>query len=142
MIAGAVGTGVQVHAQAQASEAQGKAEKARESAMNLDARRRQREIIRQAQLARATALSNATSQGAQAGSGLQGGYGQVAGEANTASTGVEMNRQLGSEIFSANRDQASANSQAAFGGALQSIGGQILQNRGAIQRVGTYTFGQ
>lgn len=137
-----MGTGLTVDAQNKAAEAGKRAERTREAAMNLDARRRQREIIRQAQVARATALANATQQGAQAGSGLQGGYGQIAGEATTASVGVEQNRQLGSEIFAANRDQASANSQAAFGGALQSIGGQILQNRGAIQRVGTYTFGQ
>jgi len=136
-----VGTGVQVAGQQQAAEAQEKAEKVREGAMNLDARRRQREIIRQAQVARATALSNATQQGAQGGSGLQGGYGQIAGEANTAATGVEQNRQLGADLFAANRDYAQAQSTTAFGSAVSSIGGQILQNRGAIQRVGQYTFG-
>lgn len=141
MITAAAGTAATVSATQQASKAQERAERARESAMNLDARRRQRQILREAQVARATALSNATSQGAQGGSGLQGAYGQVSGEANTASVGVEQNRQLGSEIFAANRQYASAQSTAAFGGALQSVGGQILQNRGAIARVGQYAFG-
>lgn len=109
--------------------------------MNLDARRRQRQIFREAQVARATALANATSQGAEGSSGLAGAYGQVSGEESTASTGVEQNRQIGSQIFAANRQYAGAQSNAAFGGALTSVGGQILQNRGAIARVGQYAFG-
>lgn len=109
--------------------------------MNLDARRKQRQIIREMQVARATALANATSQGAAQGSALPGAYGQASGEGQTALAGVEQNRQLGSEIFAANRQYAKAQSSAAFGNTLQTVGGTILQNRGEIQRVGQYAFG-
>lgn len=109
--------------------------------MNLDAARRRRQIVREAQLARATALSNATAQGAQAGSGLQGGFAQVTSQQNDAILGVNQNQELGSEIFSANRQLADARTQSNIGSSISSIGGQIMQNRGAISRVGQYAFG-
>lgn len=118
-----------------------RAENARQAAQNLDAQRRKRQIIRDAQLARSQALANATAQGAQEGSGLQGGLAQISGEKNDSILGVNLNQQLGNEVFAANKQQRQGQSQANVGQAIQSVGGAIMQNRGAIERVGTYAFG-
>ena len=56
------------------------AEAVRQRAAELDAHRRQLEIVRVQNRQRALALANATAGGAQYGSGLQGGYGQIAGQ--------------------------------------------------------------
>lgn len=75
----------------------------REKAMNLDARRRQMEIIRNQQRYRALALTNATAQGAQFGSGIQGGYGQISGQTGVNLLGVQQNLGIGQDIFALNR---------------------------------------
>lgn len=133
--------GVQVHGSIQAEKANEKAERARQQSVELDSRRRTRQIIREAQVARANALSNATNQGAAQGSALPGAYAQISGQEATAITGVEQNKELGDRIFAANREAASAATTQAIGGGLQTIGGAIVNNRGAIQRVGQYAFG-
>lgn len=137
---GAAGLGIQYKAQRASAKAQTRAEQAREKAMNLDAQRRQRQVIREMQVARATALSNATSQGASEGSGLQGGYGQISGQGGTSLVGIEQNRQIGGEIFAANRAQAKAGTMGALGSAFTSIGGMMIENRGEIGRVGASLF--
>lgn len=109
--------------------------------MNLDALRRKRQVIREAQLARSQALANATAQGAQEGSGLQGGLAQVESQKNDSILGIDQNLELGTEIFKQNKIQRQGQSQANIGSALQSVGGAVMQNRGAIERVGTYAFG-
>lgn len=109
--------------------------------MDLDAARRRRQIIREAQLARATALSNATNQGAASGSGLQGGLAQITGQENESILGVNQNQELGTDIFKANADARSGQTISNVGQAFQTVGGQIMQNRGAIQRVGQQAFG-
>lgn len=118
-----------------------KAEKAREAAMNLDAKRRQRQVIREAQLARSTALANATNQGAQESSGLAGGQAQITSQQNDSILGIQQNQELGTEIFRANKQQQKGLTQQSIGSAFQSVGGALMQNRGSIERVGTLAFG-
>lgn len=138
---GAAGTVAQVQAAGEQAEASKKAEAARQRAMNLDARRRQLATIREGIVARGTALSNASNQGSQFGSGLAGGMAQISGQTNTNLAGIEQNRQLGNQVFSANRQAASASSASAFGGGLASLGGTLVNNAQAIGRIGNYVFG-
>jgi len=74
------------------------------NAMNLDAQRKQLEVVRQAQRARSLALATATAQGANKGgtSALGGAYGQVAGQTNTNLQGIAQNLQIGKNIFGLN----------------------------------------
>ncbi len=111
----------------------------RKRAAELDAKRRQLEIVRNQQRARSLALSSATNQGAAAGSGLQGGYGQIAGDTGTNLLGVTQNLGLSSQIFDSNaaisqqrRNIAGYSAQAAFGQGLSSLGGAVLNNLGTI----------
>lgn len=159
----AVGTGISAYSQHRAAQAQSqyqsqvasqqaKIEKAKRQQMELDATRRQREIIRQQQRARSAALANATSQGAQQGSGLFGGYGQIGGQTGVNLLGVQQNLELGRNIFDANAAITSASARyastagnlgslAAFGGGLSSLGNAYMANLGAIDRLGQY-YGQ
>lgn len=70
--------------------------------MEMDARRRQLENLRNFQRARATALENATTQGASYGSGLQGGYSQIRGESEWNALGVNQQLYLGRNAFDIN----------------------------------------
>lgn len=74
----------------------------RKQAMELDARRKQLEVIRNQQRYRAVALTNATAQGARQGSGLQGGYGQISGQSGFNLLGIQQNLQIGQNIFGLN----------------------------------------
>lgn len=74
----------------------------RQTAMELDARRKQMENLRQTQRARSLALASATGSGAQFSSGLQGGYGQISGQSNTNASGIRQNLELGRDIFNIN----------------------------------------
>lgn len=93
----ALGINRQITAHEQQIEAQ------RMKAMQLDARRRQMEVIRNQQRYRAVGLTNATAQGAQFGSGLQGGYGQISGQSGVNLLGIQQNLQIGQDIFGLNQ---------------------------------------
>lgn len=110
-------------------------EENRKKAMELDARRRQMEIIRQSQRVRAMGLTAANAQGAAFGSGLQGGYGQASGQTGVNLLGVQQNLQLGETSFDINSQisqsriqLAQAQGAYASAGALTSLGGTILHN--------------
>ena len=96
--------------------------------MNLDVQRKRRESVRQAMSARATALSNATAQGASMGSGLAGGYGQIGGDLNRNMVALNQDQQLGRQVFSANRQYASA-------GTLIGIGQGISNASSSLDRL-------
>ena len=142
------------------------AEAVRKKAAELDARRRQLEIIRQGQRARAMSLTSATNQNAGLGSGLQGGYGQIAGQSGTQLLGVSQGLDLGNQLFGINADisqqkialaqaggaanQASARygAESAFASGLSSLGGALISNLGTIKSLSggfgntsNYTFG-
>ncbi len=136
LIVGAVsavaGTGVsiigaqrQAEYQSQALAAQQKAESARNQAMELDARRKSLEVIRNQQRARALALANATSSGTQFGSGLSGGFGQISGQSNTNALGINQSLGLGRQMFAANSDLTQARIGEAGAASFSAIGGSI-----------------
>lgn len=121
----------------------------RKAAMEVDARRRQLEVVRNNQRARSMAQTTATNQGAQFGTGLQGAYGGISGQSETNLLGVNQNLEIGRNIFGLdtqisqqrianagyesqiNTDKATAN----FGGMLTNSAGTInkLFSSGAAQ---------
>lgn len=123
--------------QEQAAEAQ------RQQAMELDARRRMLQQVRQGNVARATALSAATGDGAAFGSGLQGAYGNISGQENTNLTGISQNLQIGRSIFGINSnitqdrlDYSNAQGGYMSGGAMMSLGGKMVALGPTIGNVG------
>ena len=136
----AAGSIVSYNAQKKRDAAEQKAERSRQKAMNLDAQRKKRAIIRDMQVARATALANATAQGGAESSSLQGGFAQISGQGNTNLVGVEQQQAIGNTIFAANRQASKASSQYGIGQAITSIGGQLIENRQEISRIGAYAF--
>lgn len=123
------------------AKAEDKAESARKKAANLDALRRQRQAIREMQQQRAIAVSNATAQGAEAGSGLQGAIGQVTGQGNSNILGIEQQRQLGNEVFAANKQARSARTLQATAEGIGQLGGSLVKNAGTIESIGQAAFG-
>src|SRR5574343_314479 len=95
-----------------------KAERLRERAMNPEALRKRREIVREGVLARAQALSAATAQGASDGSGLAGGRASITAQQNRNTLAVSQDQEISSGIFRANR-------QYTQGGTISSIGGGV-----------------
>jgi hypothetical protein len=148
----ALGVGASVYSQVQASSANAKqiefqkqAEASRQQSANLDAMRRKRETIRQAQVASAQAESTANNQGAGEGSGIAGALSTISGQAGSNNLGISQQQELGNNIFEANRgalgasqEAARANTFAAAGSGLSSLGGLVTKNAETINRVGTY----
>lgn len=133
----------QAEAQQQEIEAQQKQEALRRKAMELDARRRSVEVLRNQQRARSLALATSTAQGASLGSGLQGGYGQIAGQSNTNLLGIsqglqtgEANFDLNSQISAARMNMASAGAQVALGAGLSSFGSSLMNASSTFNRIG------
>lgn len=129
----------QARYQQQIAADQQRQEALRQKQMELDARRRQLEIVRQAQRVRAQGLAAATAQGAQFGSGLAGGYGQISGYSNTNLLGVGQSLELGRQNFAITSDinaakygYAGASSSYATGQGLSSLGGALIQSLGPI----------
>jgi hypothetical protein len=111
------------------------AEAVRMRSMEMDARRKTLETVRQAQRARAYSLATTTAQGASGGSGLMGAYGQASGQAGTQLTGLFGNLGFGREMFDINSHISDARMQIAEAGgrlaegqALTSLGGSITNN--------------
>lgn len=148
-VAGIAGTALglvsaqrQAKAQEEAEAAQRRAESVRHQAMELDAKRKQMEILRTQQRARSLALSNATASGSQFGSGLQGGYGQIAGQSNFNALGVNQGLELGNQMFSANAslsnarvDMANAQTIGSIGAGISGFGRSIGSTFGALNRI-------
>ncbi len=117
-----------------------KQEAVRKQAAELDARRRQLEIIRNQQRARSLALSRGVAQGAGVDStGVLGGYGQIAGDTGTNILGVTQNLGLANQLFASNsnisgyRGQiAGYQSQASLGQGLSSLGGALMSSIGPL----------
>lgn len=117
----------------------------RKAAMEVDARRRQLEVVRNNQRARAMALTSATNQGAAYGesSGLQGAYGGIGGQSETNLLGVNQNLEIGRNIFgldtkiSQQRIAASGfQSQQNQGQGLSSLGNSIMGSAGTVGKIG------
>ena len=135
--------------QARAMNDQRRADVVRRRAMEFDAMRRRREIIRQGQIARSMALAAAVNQGAEQGTGLMGGYGQIAGRVNTNLQGVQGNLELGREMFDINADMsnnfmmaAKYGTQASMWRGVGQLGGQLVRGQAVFDRLGDYWSGR
>ena len=114
-----------------------------QQAMELDARRKQMDILRNQQRARSMATAAAANQGGLFGSGLQGGFGQISGDANNQQLGVAQSLSLGQSNFGITSDisaqrinLAGLGAQSAYYGALGSLGGSLVTSAGAIGKLG------
>lgn len=117
----------------------------RKKAMELDAARRTREIIRQNVAARSLSLAAVTNQGAEFGSALPGAYGGESGRSGVNALGVSQNLEIGNTMFGLNSQLTdarssylNAQSRSALGSSLMGFGGAIVNNLGMINRVGNY----
>lgn len=132
----------QYAAQMQQQQAEQAAEALRRQQMELEGRRRQREIIRNQQRANATALAVATNQGAQSGSGLQGGYGQISGDSGNQQLATMQNLEIGrglydvsSQISAARMAYTSASSAMATAKGWSSLGSSLVTSASALGNI-------
>jgi len=110
-----------------------KVEAQRKDSMELDARRRSLENLRNVQRARSMALNSATSQGAQFGSGLQAGYSQISAQGSWNQAGISQNQAIGENIFGLNEQMsqnkitmANANMDLQTSQGLSSFGSSLI----------------
>lgn len=113
------------------------------NAMEIDARRRSLEMVRNNQKARSLAQTSATTQGAQFGSGLQGAYGGISGQGQTNLLGVNQNLEIGRNIFNTDTDisnlriqDSGLQSSMNQGNGLAALGGAITGSAGKIGQMG------
>ena len=131
--------------QAQALEEQRRNEAERRKAMELDAARRKRELIRRSVAARSQSLAVTTAQNASQGSGLQGAYGGISGRTEVDTLGVNQNLQIGRNIFAGNANVSSlyqsaamAGGDAAMYGGMRSLGGALVSSQGTVNKIGEF----
>jgi hypothetical protein len=134
--------------QAEALKLQKQEMEERRKAMDLDARRRRREIIRQGIAARSAALTTTTAQGANFGSALPGAYGGIEGRTGTNLQGVNQNQEIGGRIFDLKGMQSDAYVKAAMAGsqmatsqALTQAGSMMIQNSSQLATLGKSAYG-
>jgi len=127
---------------------QRQAEAERKKAMELDAIRQRREIIRRSIAARSVATATATNQGAQYGSALPGAYGGISGQTGVKELALNQNLEIGQNIFGINNQISRIGGQitglqssAATYAGLSSFGFALAQNAGTIGNIGTYLAG-
>lgn len=128
--------------------------------MNLDATRRQREIIRstQASLAQSHAVASAAGANTPGSSAFGGVVGSLSGREGVNLLGVSQNREAGNAIFGLHNDMYNAykqasidgyvpagtqvantsGSQAATAAGLGALGGVLTAGAGTIGKVGSY----
>lgn len=115
----------------------------RRAAMEVDAQRRQLEVVRNNQRARAMALTTATNQGAQFGSGLQGAYGGISGQSETNLLGINQNLEIGRNIFGLDSQisqeriaQAGFQSKMNQGQGEASLGNMLMSSSNKLGKIG------
>lgn len=127
------GARAQNAAQKEITKLEFKGEEQRFAAMELDAKRKQIEVIRNQQRARALGLTVANAQGARQGSGIQGAYGQISGATTDNLNGIFQNLEIGRNIFGINRGISDQRLAYAAGGDIINEGqGIIAQGSGII----------
>lgn len=119
-----------------ASKARKKAERLRQRQMELDTKRRQRDILRKAIAARASTEAAGDAQGALFSSGFAGGLAQTTASAGRSGLAQDQNLEIGGGIFSANAKVADAQGLSATGAGLSSLGGSLLSNAETFRNVG------
>lgn len=134
-------------AQVQSIALQQQVEEKHRTAMELDARRKQLENLRQVQRASSLGLAASVNQGSQFSSGAAGGQSQVASQGAWNSTGISQNLQIGEDIFGLNSQistqkiaMANAQQNMQTGQAISQFGGQLIGASGAFGRL-TSGFG-
>lgn len=148
-ILGVAGAAQHQQAQQQIVRLQQQQEIQRMQAMELDARRRQLEVIRNAQRAQSLSLAVATSQGAQFGSGLGGAQGQISGASGSNLLGISNNLEIGRNMFDINTqisaqkiNMSDADTLSATGQGVNQFGGSLLNAAGTIKNLyGNYSGG-
>lgn len=130
-----IGTYMSMSGAQQQAEIAQKLEAQRRRAMELDARRRQLEMMRQMQRARALALVTHTAQGAQFGSTLEGAYGQISGQTMFNQQGVLQNLEIGRNMFGLNAEMAAAQGMSSMGSGFTSLGGSLMNAIGPVGRL-------
>lgn len=105
----------------------------KQQAMEIDARRRGLEQMRQTQQAQSLAISRATNQNAQFGSGLQGGLAEVSNQGNFNLQGINQSLQIGRTIAGLNNNisndkyqMADVQSDEATNKGIMSLGGSLM----------------
>lgn len=149
LVLAAAGTAVQVAGSIKSREAQKElireqrqAEANRKAAMEIDANRRRRELIRQSIIARSRALAVTSQQGAAEGSGLGGAFAQIQGQTAFGLGGLSAQEQLGANMFESNQRafgargrEAEAGTLSSVGTGLSSLGGAAVRSAGAFGRI-------
>ena len=135
-ITGTIGAFKTAGAQRNIAALEAQIEAQRKKAMELDARRRSIEVLRNQQRASALGLTAATAQGAQsagvAGSGYYGGQAQVAGQSNFNLMGIQQNLEIGRNIFDLNAKISGEKMNIADYQTLTSLGQGLMGFGGAI----------
>lgn len=111
----------------------------RRQAMELDANRKQLEVIRNTQRVRAAGLQAATNQGAQFGSGYAGGQAQAQAQGGFNLLGINQNLSIGRNVFALNNklsqteiEMGQASTQESTATGYQSMGSSVLSAMPAI----------
>ena len=118
----AIGTVVSVFGQFKQADIAKKQEKLRKRQMNLEAQRRQRDIIREGIRARATASLTLPLRGAAEGSGLQGGYGQITGAMNRNILALGQDQAIGNKMFKRSAQYADYGTVSSIGEGVYKLG--------------------
>lgn len=130
------GAEAQNAAQKEITKLEFQSEAQRFQAMELDAKRRQMEVIRNQQRARSLGLTAATSQGASKGSGLQGAFGQISGASGVNLSGIQQNLAIGRNIFEINRGISDQRLAYAAGGDIINQGQGVIAQGAAMNAFG------
>jgi hypothetical protein len=131
----------------EASAASKQQEALRRQQMEMDAARKQRNIIRQSYLAQSESLVRGTGQtGSSAlggSSALPGSYGQIRSDERENFSYVAAQLGIGRSMFDARAKEAEANRKAAEGGAMSGLGASIMGSAQPASQILTSTlFGQ
>lgn len=121
----AVGAGLQIKGQIDASKASKEAEAARLRQARLEQMRRSREIFRQSQIARANAISASTARGTQDSSILPQALSSIDSQAGAQQFALAENAEVGKDIFQANAALAEATAVAQTGSSIAGLGKTI-----------------
>jgi len=118
------------------------ANKQRQDAMELSARRQTMETFRNVQRARAMGTAAAVNQGAQFGSGLQGGNAQATDQGFWNASGIQQNLQIGRNLFGIDNTISGLKSQisslqgsVATDEAIAGMGGALGKNAGTLGNI-------
>lgn len=129
-----IGTGISAYGSMQQAKGAERAEALRQRQMNLQADRERRNTIRQSVVARAQALNQGIAQGAQGSSGLLGGLGQITSQGTSNVQGIEQGREIGNQMFDANRSISRGQTLQSIGSGFQSFGQYLAQGFEQFQR--------